>query len=148
MTTQIVAVRSLLIDAVAELAALADVEVTFGYRPNSKRRERVWTQRAELEESTVAARRAERTIRDESATFEVVVWVEGIGQDALWTAGRAVEIGAEVEEWVDVHANWTGALPGLKWITVSGRGSLTEAYADKGTLAELVLPVSYQARID
>lgn len=148
MGSLIVAVRSLLIDGIKDIPALAGVEVRFGYRQGSKARERIWTQRADLEEQAHDARRAERTIRNEVATFQVVVLVEGIGRDAEWTATRSVEIGAEIEEWVDVHANWRGALHGLKWVIVSGSGSLTEAFNDKGTLAELILPITYEARID
>lgn len=146
MGTQIVAVRSLLVDGVSALPTLDGVEVNLGYRVNSKKRERVWTQNAKFDHQP-ASMRAVKTFRDENGSFEVVVLIEGIGKDAEWTAGRAVEIGLEIEEWVAVHANWQGAIDGLSAVKVQGAGSLTEAFNDKGTLAELVYTITYQARL-
>ena len=146
VATLAVAVRSLLIDGIAGLPALEGVEVTFGYRWNSKERERIWTQNVTFDQEP-ASMRAARTFRNETATFEAAVLIEGIGQPAEWTAGRAKDIGTEISDWVAVHANWNTAIDGLTAMTVAGGGSLTEAFNDKGTIAELVLPITYQARL-
>lgn len=146
MGTQIVAVRSLLIDGLGGLPALSGVEATFGYKVNSKKRERVWTQNAKFTHEP-ASMRAGTTFRDEAASFEVVVLVEGIGKDAAWAAGRAVTIGLAIEDWVAIHVNWLNVITGVIAIKVQGAGSLTEAFNDKGTIAELVYTVTYQARI-
>lgn len=147
VSTLAVAVRSLLIDGISTLPALADVGVTFGYKVNSKKRERIWTQSATFEQGP-ASMRATRTFRDENGAFQLVVLVEGINRDAEWTAGRAKDLATEVSDWVAVHANWNTAIAGLTKVTVQGGGSLTEYFNDKGTLAELVLPIAYHARIE
>lgn len=146
MGTKIAAVRSLLIDGVKDLPALAGVEATFGYKVNSKQRERVWTQNAVLDHQP-ASIRPTKTFRDENARFEVVVLVEGVNKTPEQTSVRAVEIGLEIEEWVAVHANWDGAITGVSGIKVQGGGSLTEAFNDKGSISELIYTVTYHARL-
>lgn len=153
MGTLVVDTRALL---VAGLSSLPDYivagptgqvpEVTFAYRVGSKKRERVWTQNARFHHEP-ASMRAAKTFRNETATFELVILIEGVGLDPETTSTRAVELGAAAEDWVAIHANWNGLVEGLNWLQIEGDGALTEAFNDKGSLAELVYPLAYRARL-
>jgi hypothetical protein len=146
MGSLLVAVRSLLTDALADLPEFADAETTFGYKVGSKRREKCWTQNARFKHET-AGLRPVKTFRNESGTFELVILIEGVALSVEETSTRAMELGHAAEDWVATKANWEGAITGLKWITVSGDGALAEAFNDKGSLAELTYPITFEARL-
>lgn len=151
MGTQIVAVRQGLVTSIAALSALTTPvdgqtpEVTFGYKVGSKRRQKVWTQRARFTHQP-ASLRASTTFRDEEGQFDVIVLVEGVGLSVEATSARAVEIGHAIEDLVATHASWP-AVTGLTALKVQGDGQLLEAFNDKGSLAELTLPIRYTARL-
>lgn len=150
--TLIVAVREHLLDLVRDLDAFqadpygSKPHVTLGYDDASDDREQVFTQRARFSHEA-ASMRADYTARNETGTFELVIYVQGVDRPTEWSSGRAVELGAVVEQAVAEHRNSLG-LDGLKWIQVDGDGRLDELYADDSTLAVLVYPIKYAARLD
>lgn len=154
MGSILTSVRQLLVEGIADTAAFTTPDPTtnqtpdvrFGYKANWKAREKVFTGSAEFDHSTVALKAA-RTVRDEQATFELVLLVSGIGQTEEQVSDRMDVLGEAVEEWVAVHANWSGAIFGLKWITISGRGSQTCLFNDQGVLVERIYPITYNARL-
>jgi hypothetical protein len=146
MGSILVDVRKLLIDNLANLPEFTDAETTFGYKVGSKRREKVWTQNARFTHAP-ANMRATKTFRDEQATFELVILVEGIAKTVEETSSRAMELGHAAEDWLATHASWEGEVTGLVWLQVEGDGALTEAFNDNGSIAELIYPISYRARL-
>lgn len=149
MGTRILAVRLGLVAKIAALDLKAEHQViprvSLGYPSNAVEREKIWTQRARFTQEP-ASLRAGTTARNEVGRFELCVEVEGVGQDQEWTTGRAVALGEALEDLVATHAEWP-ATTGLNAITVEGDGELQEAFNDQGTLARLVLPIKYTARI-
>lgn len=147
MGSLLVDVRSLVIAGLSDLPEFAGVETTFGYRVGSKRRERCWTQNSRFSHSP-AGLRAVKTHRNESASFELVVLVEGVGMTVEEASTRAMLLGHAAEDWVATKSSWEGAIDGLKWVLVEGDGGvLLEAVNDKGSLAELTYPITYEARL-
>ena len=146
----VVAVRSALATGLATAIAadggMADTEVSYHWKANWQRRERIWTRNARFTHAP-ASMRSGRNYRDEVGTFELAILVEGVGQNAEWSATRALTIGAVVEQWIADRKNNELAVTGLQTLTVSGDGSLLEMFNDQGTLAELNYPVRYTARL-
>lgn len=153
MGSQIVAVRQLFVAGIAALPAITtegptgqSVEVSFGYKVGSKRRERLWTQDARFNHKS-ASMRATKTFRDERGEFKAVLLVEGLGLSIEETSERALSVGTEVEDWCATHANWQGLVPGLNWLEIDGDGDLAEAFNDKGSVSQLTYQIRYQARL-
>ena len=146
----IVAVRSALVTGLATAIAadggMADVEVSFQWKADWQRRERIWTRNARFTHAP-ASMRSGRNFRSEVGMFEVAILVEGIGRNAEWSATRALVIGQVVEQYIADRKNNELAVAGLQTLTVSGDGSLTEMFNDQGTLAELSYPIQYTARL-
>ena len=146
----IVAVRSALATGLATAitanGGMTDTEVSYQWKADWQRRERVWTRNARFTHAP-ASLRAGRNFRDEVGTFEVAILVEGVGRTAEWSATRALEIGQVVEQFIADRKNNELAVAGLQTLIVSGEGSLTEMFNDSGTLAELAYPVKYTARL-
>lgn len=146
MGSILVEVRSLVTSSLRDLPEFADVETTFGYKVGSKRREKCWTQNADFTHAP-ASMRAVKTFRQEDGSFDLVIFVEGIAKSVEETSTRAMDLGHAFEDWIATHASWEGAVEGLVWLQVEGDGSLTEAFNDKGSLAELRYPIKYRARL-
>lgn len=147
--SRLVAVRSAVVAGLVALqpAELDGVEIAFQWKKASKKRERIWTRRARYSTGPTALR-ASRAVRDEVGRFELVVFVEGVGKDAEWTAGRAVELAQVCEDWLaDRKSNQLG-VDGMQTLTVEGDGELVEAWNDGGSMAEFVLPIKYTARLE
>jgi hypothetical protein len=145
-STAIVAVRKALVAAVTDLPAFADVEVMYAWQGTTGR-EFAYTREAKFDHGP-AALKAGRNFREEDGSFEFVIWIESVGGTPEEANDRALELGLPFEEYV--ADNKTGAalaVTGLKWIEVRGSGSLREAPADQGSVAELVYPIAYQARL-
>lgn len=148
MGTLLVAVRQGLVTALDALPSLNGVQATYAYKKGGEPRESLWTVDGRFTHAP-ASMRAGKTFRNEDATFGLRILVRGISKDQHWTSSRAIEIGAAVEDFVAIHANWlNGALgPVVQTMTVEGEGELAEAFNDRGTLAELTLPIRYTARL-
>ena len=146
MGSLLVAVRSLVIDALADLPEFAEAEVTFGRKVGSKRREKVWTQDIRSTH-TPAGHRAAKTFRDENATFDLYIDVEGIAQTVEQTTTRAFEMGHAAEDWIATHANWQGQVEGLNWLQIEGDLALIEAFNDLGSVSQLAYPIAFRARL-
>jgi len=144
----LVAVRSAIIDGLADHTDLRDepIEISYQYKAGSSKRERIFTTRARFTHEP-ASLRAGRNFRDEVGFFDLVILVEGVKQTAEWTAERALERGLVVEEFIADHKNNELEVTGLQTLTVQGEGSLTEMFNDSGHLAELVYPVRFTARL-
>lgn len=141
-----VAVRSAVATGLAALADLKGVEVGFGWKQGSKHRERIYTDRTQGTQAS-AAMKAGRNFRNETGTFDLVIWVEGPGKDAAWVATRANALRQICEDWISDRKNNELDIEGLQTLTVEGEWSATEGFADSGSLAEVRIPVQYTARI-
>lgn len=139
----IVAARLAVLDALRPLVAFEDVDVRLSWDSGSEARERVYTARSRFTQKP-ASLRAGRTHRNEVGIFQVVIRVEGVGDDQETTSARAVELGAAVEDWI---AENRSTVAGLNWLEVRGDGDLAEMFNDAGTLAVLVYTVTYDARL-
>lgn len=141
-------VRNGIVTALAALPALEDVNVSYAWEfgDASQVRERIFTNRARAN-TPPAALKAGRNHRDETATFELVVWVEGVGLSSYETDARAGELAQVVEEWLaDNKAGTALAITGLNWL----RAESWECHNlgnDQGSLTELSLSVTYNARL-
>lgn len=154
MASIITAVRSLVLAGLRSTTAFnvpdpvtkQKPDVQFGWKNDWKAREKVFTSNARFTHAP-ASMRAVKTFRNEDGGFDLVILIAGIAQDAETVCDRALALGETVEDWCATHANWQGQIPGLNWLQISGEGSLAEAYGDKGVLAELTYPITYQARL-
>jgi hypothetical protein len=156
MGTQLVAVRSALVAALAELPEYLAAgptgqtpELSFGWKSGWTRRERVWTQRARFEHEP-ASLRATKTFRNEVGYFDLMIFVHGQGLSQEVTSTRAAELMTAAEDFVATHANWhNNALGvGITEVQVVGDGELKEALDEQGGgLAECRVPIRYKARL-
>lgn len=139
----------------AHLAALDDfngttapehaVEVSYAYPVNTSAAERVFAGRSRAEQPP-AALRAGRNHRDEAGVFDLIVLVAAVGGSAGDAEERALEIGAEVEEFIaDRKSNELG-VAGLQTLRVDG-WELVSLFNDRGHLAELTYRVRWTARL-
>ena len=143
-STVIVAVRAALVDALAALPTFTGIPVAYCYdKTCMEQREFLYTRDARFDHS-VAALKAGRSFREESGTFELVVWVESVGGSPREAATRALALGLVVEEYVADHKNGVG---GARSLQVAGAGALSEMASDSSSFAELVYPVRYEARL-
>lgn len=149
--TLIVAVRVAVVEGLAALPAYTTKvnghrpHVSLGWPVGKKDREKVFTQSATFTHEP-ASMKSGRTFRNEQGRFEVVVWVEGVGENQETTSERAVTLGTAFEEYVADHKNSLG-VAGLNWVVVDGDGRLDEAFNDRGSLAQLIYTVRYDARL-
>jgi len=154
MGSVITAVRQLVVAGLAGTAEFTTPDpatnqrpdVRFGWKANWTAREKVWTGNAEFDHSS-ASMRAAKTFRDEQATFELVLLISGLSQTEEQVSERMDVLGGAVEDWCATHANWNGAIDGLAWIAIEGRGSQTALFNDKGVLLERIYPITYRARL-
>lgn len=144
--SRVVAVRSALIDGLAGLAGLADVDVIYAWKFDAELpRERIFTDRCRATHEP-ASLKSGRTFRNERMTFDLVVRVELIGGTSEEADERALVIGALVEEYIADNNTLDGAVSGLNWITVSGM-ELNNRGNDVGSLSELTYAITYDARL-
>jgi hypothetical protein len=154
MGSLITAVRSLVVAGIAATPEFSTPDpetnqtpdVSFGWKANWQARERVFTTNVEFDHQP-ASMRATKTYRDENAGFDLTILISGISQTEEQASERALTLGAAVEDWCATHANWDGQVTGLNWLQISGRGTLTAAFGDKGVLVELTYPIVYRARL-
>lgn len=151
--TLIFDVRQALVTGLAGLDAFTTKDAkghrpltTVGWPTGKRDREKVYTQRARFSHAP-ASMRAGRMFRNESGTFELVIWIEGVGESVDWTSARAVQLGTAAEEWIADNRTLGGTLPGLNWLVVEGDGDLTELFNDGGSLCFLTYPIKYDARL-
>lgn len=140
----VVAAKKALIAGLAADPNLDGVEVTYAWKRGSKKRERIFCGRAQATQEP-ASLKSGRTFRDERMIFDVTVVVEMPGGSAEAVEERAIELGTIVEEWVADNRTLDG-VTGLNWAVVTGL-DLTSMFNDNGHLAELVLQVTYSARL-
>lgn len=140
--SQILAVRTALIAGVDALPAFDGVECALSWKADSEAIERLYTRRA-IFEQTPASLKAGRTFRDERGQFEVVIRVEGVGDDQATTSARALTLGTALEEWVADNR----VVAGVQALKADGRGELAELFNDEGTLALLAYTFTYTARL-
>ncbi len=140
--TVIVAVRRALVAAVASLDAFQGVPVMFTYKA-TEQREFAYTRAARFTHNP-AGMKSGRNFRNEEGRFEFVIWVESVGDSPEDAALRALDLGLVFEEYVADHKQGIG---GAYTLTVDGDGTLAEAVLDSSSLAELVYPVKYNARL-
>lgn len=149
MGSQLVAVRSALATKLALQTGFTTVDCNYAYKKGRKDpRESAWTVDGRFTHE-VASLRAGKTFRDEEGRFGLRILVRGIAQAQETTSARAMALGAIVEDFVAIHANWNDGALGvaIQTLTVEGDGELVEAFNDTGTLAELTLPIRYTARL-
>lgn len=155
MGSQIVAVRSAMVAALQTLPAYTSAgptgqkpEVLFGWKQNWKRREKVWTQRARFAHEP-ASLRAGKTFTNEVGSFDLLIFVHGIGLDQETTSARAAELGDAAWDWAQTHTSWEDlAIPGLTELLVVGDGQVLEGVdSTDQPLAEMTLPIRYKARL-
>ena len=154
MGTQLVAVRSAFVTALAALPAYTATgptgqkpEIEFGWKTGWKRRERVWTQRARFEHEP-ASMRATKTYRTETGYFDLMIFVHGVGLSQETTSTRVAALMVAAEDWVATHANWHSLVTGITEMQVVGEGQLDEALDDQGgALAQATVPIRYRCRL-
>lgn len=134
-----------LVDLLDTRPGLAEVQVTFGWPGDDQaERERIFTGRAHAEHN-LRHLSAGRTVRTEESTFDVVVQVEMVGGSPEDAEARVLELGLEVEETV-ADEKYLGGVPGLNWALVAA-WDLSSLYNDKGSLAEIVYQIRFNARL-
>ncbi len=151
MGTQLVAVRAGLIAALAALPEFADYETTYIPMKGSKARKRCFTDRARMNHSP-ASMRATKTFRNEEGTFDLVLYIEGLGGEAdpATLSDSLHDVGTAAEDFIATHANWDGdalGTSGLNWLQVEGEGGFAEGWTDKGLAVSLTYPIAYRARL-
>lgn len=148
MGSQLVAVRTGLMAALAEATGFENVECSYAYKKGRKDpRESAWTADAQFILSP-AGMRAGKKSYDEIGTFVVRILVRGIGLAQEETDDRAAALGLVVFDFVANNASGGAAINAdIQTLTVNGTGDLTPAYNDHGTLAQLDLPIRFTARL-
>lgn len=149
MGSQLVAVRTGLMAALAEATGFENVECSYAYKKGRKDpRESAWTNNGRVTH-TPASLRPSKTFRNEVGTFDVVILVRGIGDAQETTSARALALGVIVEDFIATHVNWANEAidAEIDTLTVEGDAVLAEAFNDHGTLAEWSIPVRYLARL-
>lgn len=148
MGSQLVAVRSAFATKLALETGFANVACSYAYKRGKEPRESAWTVDGRFTHE-VASLRAAKTFRNEEGRFGLRILVRGIAAAQETTSARAMALGAIVEDYIAIHANWNNGALGVtvNTLTVEGDGELLEAYNDNGTLAELTLPIRYTARL-
>lgn len=159
MGSQIVAVRSAMVAALATLPAYTTTgptgqkpEVLFGWKDNWKRREKVWTQRARFTHEP-ASIRAGKTFAKETGEFDLMIFVHGVGLTQAVTSGRVADLASDAWDWVQTHANWQddALVSGAKIheFLIVGDGEIPEGVDSSGNpMAQMTLPVRYRARLE
>lgn len=157
MGTQLVAVRSALVAALAELPEYLAAgptgqtpEVSFGWRMNWTAREKVWTQRARFTHEP-AGMRGGTTFRNETGEFDLMIAVNGVGVSIEDAFTRAVELFVAADDWVSYKPNWNNPVlvPGIYELQIVGDGEIPDAIGGDGAgLAEARIPILYRARIE
>lgn len=146
MRSAIVAVRTALVDGLSPLPAFGDIPVSYCYDKRCvDKREFVVTRDATFEHEPTALR-AGRNFRRETGRFELVIWVEKVGGTPQEAAERALELGQVVEEYIADHKQGI-ASAGDFTLEVNGSGSLSELASDSSSLAEVVYPIKFTARL-
>ena len=156
MGTQIAAVRTALVEALAELPEYLAPgptgqvpEVRFARPANWTRREQVWTQRARFEHEP-ASMRAAKTFRNETGYFDLMIRVDGVGLSQQVTTERVAELMVAAEDFIATHANWNNDAigTGLYEMQVVGDGVLAEELDEQGGgRAQVNVPIRYKARL-
>lgn len=151
MGTQLVAVRSGLIAALADLPAFAEFETTYIPMKGSKARQRCFTDAARLNHSS-ASMRAAKTFRNEEGAFDLVLYSEGYGTaaDPASLSDALHDVGEAAEDFIATHANWNSdalGTTGLNWLAVEGEGGFAEGWTDNGLAVSLTYPIAYRARL-
>lgn len=146
MGTKLLDVRRAVCTAIAALPEFTGppkVEVMVSYKANVLR-EFCYTRRGRFTHRSAGMRSGSHT-RHESATFDVVLWVQAPGKGGDEAAERVLELGHAVEAWVSSNKQGVG---GAYTLTIEGEGELNDGQGDQGGLAEYVIPVHYDARLE
>jgi hypothetical protein len=151
MGTQLVAVRAGLIAGLANLPELSAFETTYIPMKGSKARNRCFTDRGRIGLAS-ASMRATKTFRKEDGTFDLVLFMEGVGAgaDPVSLSTAIHDAGTAAEDFVATHANWNGDVlgtTGLAWLAMEGEGGFAEGWTDKGLAVSLTYPITYRARL-
>lgn len=157
MGTQLAAVRSALVAALAELPEFLAAgptgqtpELSFGWKSGWTRREKVWTQRARFTHEP-AGMRSGTTHRNETGEFDLMIAVHGVGVSIEDAFTRAVELFVAADDWVSYKPNWNNPalVPGIFELQIVGDGEIPDAIGGDGAgLAEARIPIRYRARIE
>lgn len=148
MGSQLVAVRSGLMDALAQETGFSGVECGYSYPKGRKDpRESAWTVDGKVSLSPAGMRAGKKTY-NEIGTFTVRILVRGINDAQETTSARALELGLVVFDFVASNASGgTAVNADIQALTIEGEGDLAEAFGAQGTLAELDIPIRYVARL-
>lgn len=155
MGSQIVAVRAGMVAALAALPAYTSTgptgqkpDVSFGWKHNWKKREKVWTQNARFTHEP-ASQRAGKTFTNETGEFELVIFVHGVNITQEVTSTRVADLASAAWDWAQSHANRDALDLGLSELLIVGDGAIPEGVDSTGApLAEMTLPVRYRARLE
>lgn len=141
----VVAAKKSLVTLLQARAGLTLVQVAYGYPgDDTVKPERIFMGRSRADHDT-AALKAGRRFRDETGTFEVVVQTLLLNKTVEQAEERAVQLGLEVEECV-ADNKYLAGVAGLKWAIVSA-SELNSGHNEHGSVAELILTITYNARL-
>lgn len=124
-----------------------DVEVRYGYQNGWKAAEKVYLGRARAD-TPPAALRTGRNIRNESGTFDLIVFVDSKpGADPEEAEARAFAISGACEDWLSLRKSNELGVAGLQSLLVKGWDSdLGPSDSSSGALVRLT--VAWTARLD
>jgi hypothetical protein len=142
--TRLVAARQFLRDGlVDELLGDDTVTVTYAWDPESSDAKQIFTAPPLEADHVPAALTADRTKRNESGQFRVVVHIELPGEDQETADVMAVEYGQIVEEFI---ADKSPAVDGINWWIVDRlqhAGGLT----GQSAISQLIYTIRFDARL-
>jgi hypothetical protein len=153
MGTQLVAVRAGLVAALSALPEFSDFETTYIPVKGSKARKRCFTDNGRFSHSP-AGMRANKIHRNEEGAFDLVLYVEGYGEQAdPVTLSNFLYDGAgtAAEDFIATQANWNSdalGTTGLNWLKVGdAERGFAEGPIDNGLAVSLTYPIAYRARL-
>jgi hypothetical protein len=121
-------------------------EVRYGWETGWQATEKVYLGRSRAA-TPPAALRTGRNVRQESGTFELIVYVIKPGASPEDAEARAFAIAAECEDWLSTRKSNELGVTGLQSLIVSEWAS-DLGPADSGNGAIVTLTLSWSARLD
>lgn len=140
-SSAIVAARKFVRDGLEAL--LSDAEVSYSWDPSSRAQYQVFTMRARGDHEP-AALKAGKTIRDETARFNIAIHVAEVGGNVEEADDTAIEFGRIVEDFI--ATNRCPPVDGINWWVVES-WEMDGGPSDNAAITQLIYTIRYNARL-